>query len=118
MAANPLPQGQDSPARERTSGAIVRRELLILGIGLAFGLILMPLLTWLVGNRILGPYSHVQEAGAGTGPMRLLADFFQGLAHGWIMFWCVALGPYVLVSFVRLLYSLLRSPPAADLGRG
>jgi hypothetical protein len=118
MAANPLPQGTDSPTRERTSGAIVRRELLILGICAACGFVLMPLLIWFVGNRALGPYTHGQDTSAGTGPMRLLADFFGGLGHGWIMFWCVAVGPYVLVSCVRLLYSLLRSPPAADLGRG
>ena len=100
----------------RGPGALVRRELLILGIALAGGLILMPFLIWLIGNRVLGPYTHGQEPGAG-GPMRLLGDFFAGLAHGSIIFWCVALGPYILIWFVRLLYGLLRSTPAASTPR-
>jgi hypothetical protein len=118
LATNPSPQGPDSATRERDPAAVVRRELLILGIALAFGLILTPLLIWLVGNRILGPYTHVQEPTAGTGPLRLLADFFFGLTHGSVIFWCVALGPYVLLGLVRLLYGFLRSTPTTSASRG
>jgi hypothetical protein len=100
-----------APAPERSSGAIVRRELIILGIALACGFILMPFLIWLVGNRILGPYTHGQDATAGTGPLRLLADYFSGLGHGSVIFWCVAAGPYVLVLVMRLLYGFVRSTP-------
>jgi len=110
--SKPGPQGQQSPAREHDSGAILRRELLILGSALAVGLILMPFLIWLVGNRVLGPYTHGAEPG--TGPMRLVGDFFAGLAHGSLIFWCVALGPYLLLWFVRLLYGFVRSSPAAS----
>ena len=112
-APDPAARDPDSPTHERTPGAILRREVLILGIGLAIGLILMPFLIWLVGNRVLGPYTHGQDASAGTGPMRLLADYFSGLAHGSVIFWCVAVGPYVLLQFMRLLYRFLRSRPAA-----
>ena len=55
--------------------------------------------------------------GRGTGPMRLLADFFGGLGHGSIIFWCVAAGPYILVTLVRALYAYLRSPPATSASR-
>lgn len=110
MATNPAAQGPDSPRNERNSDAIiVRRELLMFGIAMACGLILMPLLIWVIGNRILGPYTHVQDPSAGTGPLRLLADFFAGLSHGSAVFWCVALGPYVLLSLARVLYSLIRT---------
>ncbi|MGH8211088.1 MAG: hypothetical protein ACREU6_16130, partial [Steroidobacteraceae bacterium] len=94
----------------------------ILGIALACGLILMPLLIWLIGNRVLGPYTHGTEPAGG--PVELLADYFVGLAQGSVIFWCVALGPYALLWFVRAVYALLRSAPATstsrspDLGRG
>jgi hypothetical protein len=115
MASNPLPQGPESTPDTRSSPlAILRRELLIFGIALASGLIVIPLLIWVVGNRILGPYVHTQDPTAGTGPMRLLADFVSGLAHGSIIFWCVVVGPYVLLTLLRALYTYLRSPPAAS----
>jgi hypothetical protein len=87
----------------------VKRELLIFAGALICGFILMPFLIWMVGNRVLGPYTHLQDPTAGTGPLRLLADYFGGLSHGSIVFWCVALGPYVLLCLVRVLYAFIRS---------
>jgi hypothetical protein len=119
MASNPSTQGPDSqPATTHGAFAILRRELLIFGIAVACGLFVVPLLIWMVGNRILGPYVHTQDPTAGTGPMRLIADFFGGLTHGSIIFWCVVAGPYVLLTLVRALYAYLRSPPAASASRG
>ena len=85
-----------------------RRELIILGVMLALGLIAMPLLIWLAGNRVLGPYSHGDNPKAG--PLALFADYFVGLAHGSAVFWAVALGPAVLLVVLRLLIGLLRTP--------
>jgi hypothetical protein len=116
MATNPLPQGPDTTPQSHTL-AILRRELLVFGIALACGLLAIPLLIWVVGNRILGPYVHTQDPTAGTGPMRLLADFFSGLAHGSIIFWCVVAGPYILLTLLRALYTYLRSAPAASASR-
>jgi len=90
--------------------AIARRELIILGIALLCGFLLVPLAIWAVGNRILGPYTHLQDPTAGTGPMRLLADYYDGLVHGWVIFWWVGFGPYVLVWLVRLIWGVLRRP--------
>src|SRR5690242_4218205 len=115
MASNPSPQGPDSPTSSQNPLAALRRELIILGIALACGFIVIPLLIWVVGNRILGPYIHTQDPTAGTGPMRLIADFFGGLTHGSIIFWCVVVGPYVLLTLIRALYAFVRSP---DLRRG
>jgi len=112
-APHPAAPELASPPFGRGPGARLRRELIILGVSLACGLVLIPFLIWLVGNRILGPYTHGQDATAGTGPLRLLADYFAGLGHGSVIFWCVALGPYVIVLLTRLLYRLLRSTPAA-----
>jgi hypothetical protein len=109
------PEGSDTPTTERKSGAILRRELLFLGIALACGFVLIPLAIWLVGNRILGPYTHGLEPAGG--PMRLLGDFFEGLTHGSVIFWCVALGPYVLLWFIRLFWGVIRYTPATSSSR-
>ena len=110
MASNPSPQGPDSTVRTPGPLPAIRRELIILGIAAACGFIVVPLLIWVVGNRILGPYVHTQDPTAGTGPMRLMADFFGGLTHGSVIFWCVVIGPYVLLTLIRFLYALVRSP--------
>ena len=110
MASNPVPQERDSTARTPNPLGVIRRELILLGIALACGFIVIPLLIWVVGNRILGPYVHSQDPTAGTGPMRLIADFFSGLTHGSVIFWCVVIGPYVLLTLIRFLYAIVRSP--------
>ena len=77
------------------------REFVILGTALLLGFVIAPLLIWLVGHYILGPYNP-------GGPARLLADYMTGLAHGSPIFWAVALGPYLLALVVRSLYFLAR----------
>ncbi|MGH8134362.1 MAG: hypothetical protein ACRETG_11510 [Steroidobacteraceae bacterium] len=94
------------------SGA--RRELIILGVGFAFGLIVMPFLIFLAGSRVLGPYTHGENTHAG--PFALLADYFVGLFHGSAVFWMVALGPAVLLVLIRGFLALLRTLPPP--GRG
>ena len=76
----------------RTRGA--RRELLTLALGLAVGLLVMPVLIWLVGSVLLGPYAN---GGLGN----LLKDYFLALARGSLAYWLVALGPYAVVWLVR-----------------
>lgn len=88
-----------------------RRELIILAAALLWGLIPMPLLIWVAGNRVLGPYTHGQNTHAG--PFALLADFFVGLAHGSAVFWAVALGPAVLLVLLRLFLRYVRAGPSA-----
>lgn len=88
-----------------------RRELIILGVALLFGLVAMPLLIWVVGSHVLGPYTHGQDAHAG--PFALLGDFFVGLAHGSAVFWSVALGPAALVVLLRLFARGVRALPSA-----
>ena len=54
-----------------------QRELIVFGTALVFGVLLMPLLIWMGGNRVLGPYTHGQNPHAG--PFALLGDFLIGL---------------------------------------
>lgn len=84
----------------------LRRELIVLGALLLFGLIGVPLLIWTAGNRWLGPYTHGQNPHAG--PFALLQDYGLSLLHGSGVFWVVALGPVALVLLVRLFIQLIR----------
>ena len=95
---------EDEPARRLPRR--VRLELIVFGLLLLFGLVGMPLLIWLAGNRWLGPYTHEQNTHAG--PLALLQDYFLSLLHGSGVFWVVALGPAALVLLARLFIRLVR----------
>ncbi|HEY2401038.1 MAG TPA: hypothetical protein VGI23_11830, partial [Steroidobacteraceae bacterium] len=69
------------------------------------GLVVVPVLIWVVGNRILGPYTHGNNLHAG--PMALLGDFYEGLSKGWLSYWIVAVGPLVIIVFVRAAWELI-----------
>lgn len=115
MAATPpnrTPSPPERDPRPRWSFArlsAVQRELLLLGAFLLFGLLAMPFLIWLGGNRVLGPYTHGDNPHAG--PWALFADYVVGLAHGSAVFWAVALGPLALLLLVRGFLALLRLVP-------
>jgi len=114
MATTPSANGLEPLERVRAclvrAQTRARRELIIFGIAFGCGLFLMPVLIWMVGNRVLGPYTHGQSLHAG--PFALLGDFLVGLFHGSLVFWVVALGPALLLLIVRVLYALIRALPA------
>jgi hypothetical protein len=90
----------------------VRRELIIYGSALLLGLIGVPLLIWVGGNRVIGPYTHGQNLHAG--PLALLQDFYLGLLHGSAVFWVVALGPAGFLLLLRLFIRFIRQVPSRD----
>jgi hypothetical protein len=90
----------------------VRRELIIYGSALLLGLVGVPLLIWVGGNRVLGPYTHGQNLHAG--PLALLQDFYLGLLHGSAVFWVVALGPAALLLLLRLFIRFIRQMFSGD----
>jgi hypothetical protein len=79
--------------------------LILFGSALLLGLVVVPLLIWVVGNRILGPYTHGNNLHAG--PMALLGDFYEGLSQGWPSYWIVALGPLAIIVIARALWELI-----------
>jgi len=99
-----------APARAFGNDTRARREAMLWGGALAFGLLVVPLLIWLVGHRTLGPYTRGEDPRA-LGPLSLYADYFSGLAHGWLGYWMVALGPAVLLALARLWLGVLRRLP-------
>jgi hypothetical protein len=113
----PIPPAARERALPDTYRALpprVRRELIIYGVALLCGLLVMPLLIWFAGNRVLGPYTHGQNLHAG--PFTLLGDFLLGLLHGSAVFWAVALGPAVLLLLLRVMIRLIRAIPSARRG--
>jgi hypothetical protein len=82
--------------------ATLRRESLWILIGLPVGVLLLPVLIWLIGSRVFGPYAG--------GSLRDLADhYFRGLGHGQQAFWIVALGPYLAILALRLTLGGMRA---------
>jgi hypothetical protein len=99
---------EEPRARELTRA---QRELIAFGAAFGVGLLVMPFLIWLAGNRVLGPYVHGDNPRAG--PWSLFADYVVGLAHGSAVFWAVALGPAALLYLVRGFLMLWRALPQA-----
>jgi hypothetical protein len=83
----------------------VRRELGILLAGIAFGLVVFPLLVYLAGAATLGPY----DGGLGAFLAVLYGDFARLGPAAWLLL----LGPYVLFQAVRVLTRPLRRSVAA-----
>ena len=90
----------------------LQRELIIFAAELVCGLVLVPLLVWVAGNRVLGGYTHGTNQHAGA--LALLGDFLTGLTQGFSVFWVVALGPALIVTLVRAFVHLLRSGSSQD----
>lgn len=107
------PSGSPGPlvrAQAFTIETRTRREVALFGGALALGVLVIPILIWIAGHHTLGPYTH-GDSPLGLGPLTLYGDYFFGLAHGWLAYWAVALGPAVLLLLARLWLALLRRLP-------
>jgi len=79
---------------------------MILVVLLACGLFVVPLLIYVVGNGVLGPYAN-------GSPFALLVDFFAGLRSGSLVYWSVVVGPYVFVMLLRGIWHVVRQADRA-----
>jgi hypothetical protein len=117
MPLPPSPDDTDAPlgplGRLRALSG-TQRSLILYALALLFGVLIVPLLIWLVGNRVLGPYT--QGPNLRAGPLALLQDFFVGLAHGSAVFWAVALGPVAILLLLQLFLWGLRALPRTGHG--
>jgi hypothetical protein len=84
------------------------KEVAILVATLAAGALLGPILVFLVGQTILGPYA----AGAGLGAF--YGNFWQELGGAEPIPWIMLLGPYILVQWLRLLGLAFRKMPKTE----
>lgn len=79
----------------------LNREARVLLGALIFGAVGLPLLVWLSGRTLLGPYAN-------GGMFAILGDFFALLQSGSIAAWVLLLGPYVLLGLLRIAAALFR----------
>lgn len=91
----------------------LRREGILLAICGGFGLLALPGLVYLVGQRLLGEYRP--DAGIGT----FYADLYGYLVAFSVWAWLLVLGPWLAVQFLRLLWIPLgrhnrRRPSSSD----
>ncbi|MFL6549296.1 MAG: hypothetical protein ACJ8OJ_11415 [Povalibacter sp.] len=78
--------------------------MILASLLLALGLFVLPAVIFWIGASMLGPYGTGQSGNLGT----FYGDFFGDMASGSVRTWCLALGPLVVVSLVRLIF--LRRP--------
>jgi hypothetical protein len=78
-----------------------RRELANFGLCFVAGALLMPVVIYALGHRLLGDYTH-------GGFFSYLGDFWWQLVTVTPAFWLVALGPYLALWFWRLIRRLPR----------
>lgn len=90
-----------APMNEPLAPVSPVREAVIFGICLGLGLLALPLLAFLAGSLILGPY-----AGGSAG--QIIENEFRGLASGALSAWIIALGPYVMVQLIRAIWNCER----------
>ena len=76
-------------------------EALTLAIALLVGLVIMPVLIFIVGSYALKSYAH-------GGLFALFVDFCKGLVDLRPSCWIVLIGPFVFLSFFRICRHLLR----------
>jgi len=72
----------------------LNRDFLWLLVALLVGVLVLPVLVYVTGTSILGPYAK-------GGPGAFLSDFLGGLAHLRWSSWSLALGPLVIVAIWR-----------------
>lgn len=83
---------QQSPDREALRPS---REAAIFLLCLGGGVLIMPLLLYVAGQPVLGPYAN-------GGYLQLLGDILRALASGSLAFWLFILEPYLAVWMWRL----------------
>ena len=87
----------------------IARELITFVIGAFAGLVLLPLLIYVAGRVLLGPYVRSATDPTPAGPLQMWTDYLGGLAQGSLAYWLVLLGPYVMYLLVRLARSSRRT---------
>lgn len=115
LRRKPKPPKAAAPARgaadpEAASSQMIN-EALLAGGALVVGLLVTPALFWMVAPGVIGPYTRGTD-GHALGIFAFLNDYFGQLGHGSQMAWIVALGPLLMLSFARLVWTFLLRPKA------
>jgi len=100
LAATNIPTDPDDTA---TASSRWRKETIFAAICVGFGLLVLPALIYVVGAKILGVYGGGPSIGAFYG------NFFRNLISGALRTWFIVLGPYLLLTVLRLIFWPWRS---------
>ncbi|MDY0065156.1 MAG: hypothetical protein RBS02_02150 [Steroidobacteraceae bacterium] len=93
---------QHRPEDEPTAHNRLRFEAISASIWLAFGLFALPAAIYAVGATLLGPYQEdPRRAGLGA----FYAEFFSDLAQPSGRAWWLAVGPLLIVTSVRAVFT-------------
>jgi hypothetical protein len=76
----------------------LRRELLVFAVFGGFGLLILPGIVYLVGQRLLGEYRPDAAMGG------FYADLYGHLGALSVWAWLLVLGPWIAVQTLRLLW--------------
>ncbi len=99
-AAMIRPTCPPSPTRTR-----LKRELALFLMLLLFGILLLPIAIYAVGDAIFGAY-------AGAGFSGFYSTLHEALRSGELMAWYLVLSPYVILQLLRLtLFGFRRDRP-------
>ena len=79
----------------------LRREAFLIIACLSFGLLILPVLVFIVGQVIFGEF-----AGGGLGAF--FADIHRMLRSGNVVVWFLVLSPYLIIQTLRLSIGLFR----------
>ena len=82
-----------------------KKELVLFGCLFGFGLVLLPLVVYVVGVEIVGPYEGEGSA------LGLLISILAALVHGAWPAWILTLAPYIVVQLSRLAIHVLWRRP-------
>jgi hypothetical protein len=80
----------------------VKFELILAGALFCFGIALLPVAIFWVGQFVVGPYSN------DFGLVGLVDSVWSGLGRGDIGAWLLVLSPYLVVQLARLALALWR----------
>jgi hypothetical protein len=106
-ASTPLEHAKNTPPMPRW-----RKELLLALACLGVGLIVLPILIYVVGAQLLATY------GGGSGIGAFYGDFLRNLMAGTLRTWFIVLAPYLLLRLLQLIFCLgVGNCPLTSLGQ-
>ncbi len=79
----------------------LRNEAILAGLMLAFGLFILPVAIYFVGQQIIGEYE-------GGGVVGLVLELWSALVRADTVAWILVLSPYLVVQLLRLTWKIWR----------
>ena len=79
----------------------LRNEAILAGLMLAFGLFILPVAIYFVGQQIIGEYE-------GGGVVGLVLELWSALVRADAVAWILVLSPYLVVQLLRLTWRIWR----------